>query len=78
MTNVCLIVYGCGNIFRLNTALVTKPRREFIKDGAKLRYSPANIYFHIQVNNALHCLRVCATENALISNESCAYLCRCH
>ena len=60
MTNVCLIVYGCGNIFRLNTALalalVTKPRREFIKDGAELRYSLANIYFHIQVNNVLHCL----------------------
>ena len=37
------VCYGCGNNFRLNTALaldlVTKQRREFVKDGFKLLYT---------------------------------------
>ena len=56
------VCYGYGNNFRLNIqnphnlvlVLVTKQRREFIKDRVELQSSPENICFHIQVNDPLY------------------------
>ena len=68
------VCYGCGHNFRFDTqnppqpydlVLVTKQRREFIKDGVKLRSSPANVYFHVQVNNPFYTVFECVQRKML-------------
>ena len=48
---------------------MTKQKREFIKDGVKLRSSPTNVYFHAQVNNPFYTTFECVQRKMLTFQE---------
>ena len=44
---------------------MTKQKCEFIKDGVKLRSNPANVYFHVQVNNPFYTAFECVLRKMI-------------